>query len=160
MVATKDRSRKKYSHTGRNMIDLVHTAPGTLAGRYMRLFWQPVYHSDDISPGDAKPIRIMSQDLTLFRGESGTPHLVDFRCAHRGTQLSTGWVEEDSIRCFYHGWKYDGMGQCVEQPAEERPFCEKVRIGGYPCRDYLGFQVACTKRWIWVILARWPSIVV
>src|SRR5437773_5931166 len=120
--------------------DFAHTGPGTLAGRYMRLFWQPVYVAADLLPGRAVPIRIMSEDFTLYRGESapGTPHLLAFRCAHRGTQLSTGWVEGDDIRCFYHGWKYDSGGQCVEQPAEATSFAAKVRIRDWPVKEYLG----------------------
>jgi 5,5'-dehydrodivanillate O-demethylase oxygenase subunit len=104
----------------------------------MRLFWHPVYRAQDLPPGRAKPIRIMSEDFTLYRGESGAPHLVAFRCAHRGTQLSTGWVEGDEIRCFYHGWKYDGSGQCTEQPAEPEPFCQRIKIRAYPAEEYLG----------------------
>ena len=118
--------------------DFVHTGPGTLAGRYLRMFWHPVLRSVDLRPGRAAPIRIMSEDLTLYRGQSGTTHALAFRCAHRGTQLSTGWVEEDNIRCRYHGWTYDPTGQCVQQPAEPAPFCEKVRIRAYPTREYLG----------------------
>ncbi|MBM2811214.1 MAG: hypothetical protein HW416_1973, partial [Chloroflexi bacterium] len=86
--------------------DFVHTGPDTLAGRYLRTFWHPVYLAKDLAPGRATPIHIMGEDFTLYRGETGTPHIVAFRCAHRGTQLSTGWVEGDEIRCFYHGWKY------------------------------------------------------
>ena len=85
------------------------------------------------------PIRVMSEDFTLYRGETGTPHLIDFRCAHRQNQLSTGWVEDDDIRCFYHGWKYNGSGQCVQQPAEPQPFCERIKIRGFPVQEYLGF---------------------
>ena len=95
-------------------IDYVHTGPGTLAGKYLRRFWQPVYVSSELKAGYAVPIRIMGEDFTLYRGASGAAYVVDFRCAHRGTQLSVGWVEQDCIRCFYHGWKYDGGGQCVE----------------------------------------------
>lgn len=85
----------------------------------------------------------MNQWFTLFRGGCGQPHLLDFRCAHRGTQLSTGWVEGDSIRCFYHGWRYDGCtGQCVEQPAESSSFAGKVRVRAYPVCEYLGFIFA------------------
>ena len=102
--------------------DFAHTGPGTLAGRWMRMFWQPVYCRKISRPGYAKPVRIMSEDFTLYRGEGGAPHAVAFRCAHRGTQLCTGWVEGDCIRCFYHGWKYDAAGQCVEQPAEDAAF--------------------------------------
>src|SRR5262245_40260054 len=76
-------------------LDFAHTGPGTLAGRYLRRFWQPVYVAADLPPGHAKPIRIMSEDFTLYRGEDGTPHVLAFRCAHRGTQLSTGRVEGD-----------------------------------------------------------------
>jgi 5,5'-dehydrodivanillate O-demethylase len=80
----------------------------------------------------------MSEDVTLYRGEGGAPHCVAFRCAHRGTQLSTGWVEGDELRCFYHGWKYGPDGQCTEQPAEPEPFCNRIRIRSYPTVEYLG----------------------
>jgi 5,5'-dehydrodivanillate O-demethylase len=123
-------------------IDFVHTGPGTLAGQYLRMFWQPVCRAQDLAPGRAVPIRIMSEELTLYRGESGTPHVVAFRCAHRATQLSTGWVEGDCIRCRYHGWKYTGTGQCVEQPGEEDSFAAKVKIRSYPVREYLGLIFA------------------
>ncbi len=123
--------------------DFVHTAPGTLAGRYLRTFWQPVYCSHELPPGRAVPIRIMDEDFTLYRGgERGTPHLVGFRCPHRGTQLSLGWVEGDCIRCFYHGWKYDGSGQCIEQPAEPKPFANKIRIPSYPVQEHIGLIFA------------------
>ena len=86
----------------------VHTGPGTIAGRFLRRFWQPVGCSHDLLAGQALPIRILDEEFTLYRGDSGTAFLVGNRCAHRGTQLSAGWVEGDCIRCFYHGWKYDG----------------------------------------------------
>lgn len=122
--------------------DFVHTGPSTLAGKYLRLFWQPVYRAEDLTAGNAVPIQVMSERFTLYRGESGTPHLVAFRCAHRGTQLSAGWVEEDCIRCRYHGWKYDGSGQCVEQPEEPVSFAQKVKIKSYPTVEYLGLIFA------------------
>jgi 5,5'-dehydrodivanillate O-demethylase len=122
--------------------DFAHTEPGTLAGRYLRSFWQPIWHAHDIKPGRTKPLRIMSEDFTLYRGQEGAVHLVDFRCAHRGTQLSTGWVEGDNLRCFYHGWMYDGAGQCVEQPAEPEPFCQRIKIRSYPVQEYLGLVFA------------------
>src|SRR4051794_20493761 len=90
----------------------VQTGPGTVAGRYMRMFWQPVYRAQDLAPGRAVPVQVMGEHLTLYRGaepSADTPlpnpplrgpqaHLVAFRCAHRGTQLSVGWVEDDCIR--------------------------------------------------------------
>jgi 5,5'-dehydrodivanillate O-demethylase oxygenase subunit len=122
--------------------DLPYTGPGTLAGRYLRQFWQPVAVAADLAPGHAKPIQIMSEDFTLYRGEDGAPHVVAPRCAHRGTQLSTGWVEGDCLRCFYHGWKYDGSGQCIEMPAEDASFPPKVKIASYPTQEYLGLIFA------------------
>src|SRR5437660_4493643 len=118
--------------------DVVHAGPGTLAGRYLRGFWQPIFHAPDLPTGQARPLRVMGEAFTLYRGATGTPYLVDFRCAHRGTQLSAGWVDGECLRCFYHGWTYDGRGQCVEQPAEEPDFAAKVRIRSHPVRDYLG----------------------
>src|SRR5437773_8570928 len=118
--------------------DVAHTGPVTLAGRYMRRFWHPVALARDLKPGRALPVKIMSEDFTLYRGDSGAVHALAFRCAHRGTQLSTGWVEGNNLRCFYHGWVYGPDGQCVEQPAEPEPFCQRIRIKSYPVEEYLG----------------------
>ncbi|HZT09371.1 MAG TPA: Rieske 2Fe-2S domain-containing protein [Chloroflexota bacterium] len=126
----------------RDHTDFAHTGPGTLAGAYLRRFWQPVAMSGELAPGRAKPLRIMSEDITLYRGEGGRAHCVAFRCAHRGTQFSTGWVEGDDIRCFYHGWRYGPDGRCVEQPAEPDPFCQRIRIRSYPVEEYLGLIFA------------------
>ena len=122
--------------------DLVSTRPGSLAGTFMRRFWHPIHRAEELRAGQAKPIEIMSERFTLYRSESGTPHLVDFRCPHRGAQLSAGWVEGDSIRCMYHGWLFDGAGQCIEQPAEEKSFATKIRLRSYPTQEYLGLIFA------------------
>jgi 5,5'-dehydrodivanillate O-demethylase len=111
---------------------LERTGPETLGGRYLRRFWQPIYRSKDLPAGRAFPIEIMSERFTLYRGESGTAYLSGFRCAHRGTQLSTGWVEGDNLRCRYHGWMY------VEQPQEKEGFASKIHIPSYPVYEYLG----------------------
>ena len=122
--------------------DFISAGPETLAGKFLRRFWQPVYCAHEILSGRAVPIRVMGENFTLYRGENGTPHLVGDRCAHRGTQLSVGWIEGDSIRCFYHGWKYDASGQCVEQPAEPKSFTSAMRIPSYPVQEYLGLIFA------------------
>jgi len=139
--AKRKNNRKKLSWE-----DLVSTRPGSLAGTYMRRFWHPIYRAEDIKPGEAKPLSIMSENFTLYRGETGTPHIVDFRCPHRGAQLSAGWVEGDSIRCMYHGWCFESAGQCIEQPAEDKPFAKKIRIRSYPAREYLGLIFAYLAR--------------
>ena len=119
-------------------VDLATTKPGTPGGIFMRQFWVAVGRSMDLPKGRAKPIRVMSENFTLYRGESGKAHCVDAACPHRWAQMHLGWVEGDDIRCVYHGWKFDHAGQCVEQPAEEAGFARKVRIGKYPCEEYLG----------------------
>ena len=78
--------------------DLVRTGPGTIAGRFMRRFWQPVFRSEDLPKGRAFPVRILSEDFTLYRGETGVAHAVGHRCSHRGTQMNTGFIEGDCIQ--------------------------------------------------------------
>ncbi len=151
-----DTSRRP-EYTTADYQDYAHTGPGTLAGRYLRRFWQPVAIAADLPPGHARPIRVMSEDFTLYRGEDGQPHVVAPRCAHRGTQLSTGWVEGDCLRCFYHGWKYDASGQCVEMPAEDASFPPKVRIASYPTEEYLGLVFAYLGEGAAPPLPRYPD---
>jgi 5,5'-dehydrodivanillate O-demethylase oxygenase subunit len=120
-----------FSHRSGDHRGPVHAkilAPGLLRGR--------------LATGLGEPLVIMGEEFTLYRGEDGVPHAVAFRCPHRGAQLSSGWVERDCIRCRFHGWKFDGSGQCVEQPAENESFAEKVRIRSYPTREYLSFVFA------------------
>lgn len=118
--------------------DFVQVGPEAIAGRYLRRFWHPVYLSERLEPGRPKTVRMLGEDFTLYRGASGAAHAVGARCAHRGTLLSAGWVEDDCIRCFYHGWKYDASGRCVEQQAEDPGFAAKVRLRTYPTQEYLG----------------------
>lgn len=123
-------------------VDLVRIGPGQPAGQWLRCFWQPVYVGDKLPAGWAKRIRILGEYFTLYRGEGGSPHLVEERCPHRKTQLSTGSIEGDDLRCFYHGWKFAGDGRCLEQPAEHNRGTERVRIRSYPVREYLGMIFA------------------
>lgn len=118
--------------------DLVRTGPGTLAGRFLRSAWQPLMLSVDLRAGWAKRVQIMNQYVTAYRGEGGMAHAVQDRCPHRKTQLSIGWVEGDSIRCFYHGWKFAGDGQCTEMPCEDANFARKIAIESYPTCERLG----------------------
>jgi 5,5'-dehydrodivanillate O-demethylase len=123
-------------------MDFVRTGPQTLGGRYLRRFWQPIYQSRDLARGRAVPIRIMSEEFTLYRGKSGKPYVTEFRCPHRGTQLSTGWIEGEEIACRYHGWQFGPTGECTAQPAEPQPFCSKIKIATYPTREAIGFIFA------------------
>jgi 5,5'-dehydrodivanillate O-demethylase len=122
--------------------NFLETGPGTHAGDYMRCFWQPIYHSADLAVGRAVPLRIMGENFTLYRGESGRLCLTDPRCPHRGTQLSSGWVEGDDLRCFYHGWKFAPDGHCNEQPAEDSSYCDRIKLNAHPTHEYLGLIFA------------------
>jgi 5,5'-dehydrodivanillate O-demethylase len=124
------------------LADLYSTNPGTLAGRFLRRFWQPVARSQDVLAEGAYPARIMGEDLTVYRGSSGHPYVVQAFCPHRAARLSTGWVEGEDIRCRYHGWKFAGGGACVEQPSEDASFAAKVGLRAYPAQDYLGLVFA------------------
>ena len=122
---------------------LTQTTRGTPMGNLLRLFWHPVFLCKDLETGKAKPVRILGEDLTLYRGASGAPYLVGGMCRHRGTALHTGWVEGERIRCMYHGWQYDGSGACTERPAEkEESVPASCRIPGYPVREYCGLVFA------------------
>lgn len=124
-------------------MDYALAGPSTVGGRFLRKFWQPVFMSKSLARGTARPILIMGEKFTLYRGESGTAFVVDYRCAHRNTQLSTGWVRGDCIRCFYHGWTYDGTGACVERPGEAPPGpTANVHIAAYPTREHMGLVYA------------------
>jgi 5,5'-dehydrodivanillate O-demethylase len=122
---------------------LMQTTPDTEMGRLLRRFWQPVALSADVSPGKAVPLKVLGEELTLYRGESGAPHLVAGRCRHRQTLLHTGWVQGDTIRCMYHGWVFAGDGACTERPAErEAKPPASCRIPGYPVHEYAGLVFA------------------
>jgi 5,5'-dehydrodivanillate O-demethylase len=121
--------------------DFAHTGPGTLAGRFLRQFWQPVAMASELGVGDVRPLRIMSEDYTLYRGTDGVAHVVEARCPHRGTLLSVGWVDQDCLRCVYHGWKFAGDGQCVETPGATH-YAAGTRIASYPTQEFLGLIFA------------------
>jgi 5,5'-dehydrodivanillate O-demethylase len=123
--------------------DFVHTGPDTPAGRYLRLFWQPIYVASELPEGRIVPIRILSEDLALYRGESGKAHVISNECPHRLTRLHIGWIEGETVRCRYHGWRFDEGGKCVEQPAEPNPFCDRVKkLASYPTHEAHGLIFA------------------
>ncbi len=101
--------------------DLYSTGPGTLAGEYFRRHWLPAGRSRDLAAGRARPVQLLSEHITVYRGKSGEVHAVQAACPHRATLLSTGWVEGDAIRCRYHGWKYSGNGSRWRRRSESSP---------------------------------------
>ena len=139
--------RSGYGREGPRSDDrLTRVGPGTPAGELLRRYWQPVAVASESSdsPDLAKPVRVLGEDLVLFRDGDGKFGLLDSRCCHRGTSLYYGRVEPAGIRCCYHGWLFDVAGRCLEQPCEppESTYRERVRQPSYPCREYHGLVFA------------------
>jgi phthalate 4,5-dioxygenase oxygenase subunit len=115
---------------------LTQTGPGTPGGELLRSYWQPIAADHEMPVGgDPLPIRIMSEDLVLFRDDEGRLGLIQRNCPHRGTDLSYGRVENGGLRCLYHGWLFSVKGQCIDQPAEPRKFCDTVQLTSYPVQE-------------------------
>ena len=117
---------------------LTLTGPGTPCGRLLRSYWQPIAALEEMPiGGDPMPIRIMSEDLVLFRDDEDRLGLIGRFCPHRGTDLTYGRVEDGGLRCLYHGWLMNKEGKCIDQPAEPagKKFCNKVRHLAYPVQE-------------------------
>ena len=113
---------------------LTRVGPGTPGGNLLRRYWYPVAAIAELNNRPTKRVRILGEDLVLFRDRSGNLGLIDERCAHRRISLYYGIPEPDGLRCPYHGWLYDGEGNCLEQPAEPvgSTFKEKIKMRAYP----------------------------
>jgi phthalate 4,5-dioxygenase len=126
--------------------------PGTPCGAVLRSYWQPVALVDEfdarldprVANRPVKALRVMGQDLVLFREASGRWGLLDRDCPHRGADLSFGRHEGDGLRCPFHGWKFDATGRCLETPAEPAgsKLCERVQQRSYPVVEKSGILFA------------------
>ncbi|NIO12020.1 MAG: Rieske 2Fe-2S domain-containing protein, partial [Deltaproteobacteria bacterium] len=95
----------------------------------------------ELPPGGAPlPVRLLGEDLVLFRDDQGRPGLLGLHCAHRGADLSYGRVEDGGIRCIYHGWLYDIHGRCLDQPGEPGggEHRSSIQQPAYPCLERAG----------------------
>ena len=123
---------------------LAKVGPGTPMGRLMRRYWHPVAAVGELDDNPVKPIRLMGEDLVLFKDASGEYGLLERHCPHRRADLSYGWVEEDGgLRCSYHGWLFDTTGRCIGQPYEqivhpEANFKEKAPATAYHAQAKAG----------------------
>jgi 5,5'-dehydrodivanillate O-demethylase len=124
--------------------ELVEVAQSTPMGALLRSYWHPVAISSEVLPGRTKPVRRLDQKLVLFRTTKGKLSLIDERCPHRGASLAYGMVDDDGIRCPYHGWLFDGTGRCLEQPNEnsDHGFRDRVRQRVYPVEEVGGLIYA------------------
>ena len=119
--------------------ELYETGAGTPAGELLRRYWHPVARSEDATDLP-RSVRLLGEDLILYRDRSGTAGLLTPRCCHRGTTLLYGRVEERGIRCCYHGWLFDADGTCLDQPCEpdRGRNRERYRQPWYPVVEYHG----------------------
>jgi len=97
--------------------ELAEVGPGTPMGELLRRYWHPIGMASDATDKPRK-VRVLGEDLILFRDKTGRTGLVYPHCAHRGTSLYYGKVDEQGIRCCYHGWHFDVQGNCLNQPCE------------------------------------------
>jgi phenylpropionate dioxygenase-like ring-hydroxylating dioxygenase large terminal subunit len=124
---------------------LTRVGAGTPAGELLRRYWHPVAVARELTEENpTKFVRILGEDLTLFRDNKGRVGLLADRCAHRGASLAYGRVEERGLACAYHGWLYDVDGNCLECPAEPvgSKFHLTVKQKAYPVKRYFGFYWA------------------
>ncbi|MEP6824038.1 MAG: aromatic ring-hydroxylating dioxygenase subunit alpha [Ramlibacter sp.] len=119
--------------------ELAQVGPGTPMGELLRRYWHPVGLAADATETPRK-VRLLGENLILFRDGTGQPGLVYEHCAHRGSSLYYGKVEERGIRCCYHGWLFDVHGHCVEQPCEPDMgrTRDKIRQPWYPVQELYG----------------------
>lgn len=131
---------------------ITRIGPGTPAGALMRHYWHPVALLDEFDPVLApamrhrpvKAVRLLGQDLVLFKDGQGQWGLLDRDCPHRGADLAYGRHEGDGLRCPFHGWKFAADGRCLETPAEGlgSTLCQRVRQRSWPVQVRAGVVFA------------------
>jgi phthalate 4,5-dioxygenase oxygenase subunit len=123
---------------------LTRVGPGTPMGALMRRYWIPAAFSHQIQNPDGPPVRVrlLGENLVLFRDTQGRIGLLDERCPHRTASLFFGRNEDSGLRCVYHGLKFDVEGNCVDLPcvpqmndAQKANIQNQLRVKAYPCLD-------------------------
>jgi phenylpropionate dioxygenase-like ring-hydroxylating dioxygenase large terminal subunit len=131
---------------------ITRIGPGTACGALLRQYWQPAALLDEFDPAldprmaqrPVKAVRLLGQDLVLFRDATGRFGLLDRDCPHRGADLAFARHEGDGLRCPFHGWKFAADGRCLETPAEPMgsTLCSRVRQRSYPVKVQSGVVFA------------------
>src|SRR6202047_2035209 len=121
--------------------DLVRVGSGTVMGEMMRQYWIPAAMSSELER-DGAPMRLMllGERLIAFRDSSGRVGVLDHRCPHRCASLFFGRHEEGGLRCVYHGWKFDTVGNCLDMPnvPADQSFRHKVKAKAYAVAERSG----------------------
>jgi 5,5'-dehydrodivanillate O-demethylase len=124
---------------------MTKVGPGTPAGEMLRRYWWPIGFAEEVkAKGPPNKIKLLGEEFVLFRDGTGKLGLLGVHCAHRGASLQFGRVEDQGIRCCYHGWVYDVDGKCLEQPAEpdESTFKDRVKQPAYGVEELGGLIFA------------------
>jgi 5,5'-dehydrodivanillate O-demethylase oxygenase subunit len=122
---------------------LTRIGPGTRMGNLLRRYWWPVGFSQKVTTIPV-PTRILGEDLVLFRDGAGKVGLLDRSCPHRSASLENGRVEQNGLRCCYHGWLFAADGQCLDMPAEpaDTPLLKHVKAKAYKTQEAAGLIFA------------------
>ncbi len=144
---------------------LTRVGPETPCGRLMRRYWHPIAASAHLPGRGVRPIRILGEDLVLYRAKDGHLGLVEPRCPHRGASLRFGTPEESGLRCPYHGWLFDANGVCLEQPFEtfsnpDSRYKDRVNIKSYQVEELGGLVFAYLGPEPRPLLPRWEPFVI
>src|SRR5947199_7929762 len=124
---------------------ITRTGAGTPAGVLMRRYWQPAALVDELAGNrPLKPVRLLGENLVVFRDEQGRYGLIERACPHRGTDLAFGRLEGGGLRCAFHGWLFDVTGRCLETPAEPdgSRLAANIRQKAYPVVEKSGILFA------------------
>ncbi len=134
-----DRGNMAQSSYQQLLDDLPRTGPGTKGGAMLRRYWHPVCLSANLQDIPIA-VRMLSEDLVVFRDGKGRPGLLGIRCPHRLASLEYGQVREDGLMCSYHGWRYDVMGRCIDTPLEpcDSKVKDNIRHLWYPVQEWGG----------------------
>jgi 5,5'-dehydrodivanillate O-demethylase len=122
---------------------LTETGRGTPMGELLRRYWWPIAGASELAQPGTRPVRLLGEDLVLYRDLGGRLGLLDRHCRHRRADLSYGYVEQSGLRCNYHGWLYGADGACLAQPYEdvahpETRLRDQIRITAYPVEELGG----------------------
>jgi 5,5'-dehydrodivanillate O-demethylase oxygenase subunit len=140
---------------------LTRVGKGTPAGELLRRYWQVVGAAGELTAEKPiRPTRVLGEDLVIFRDAQGRYGIVGEQCPHRKASLAFGRVDDQGIRCPYHGWKFDGAGKCLEQPAEQENagFKDKIRHTAYPVEKLGGLLWAYLGPEPRPLLPRWDVL--
>jgi len=125
--------------------EITRVGPGAPAGEYLRRYWHPVFLSKDL---DEQPvaIKILDEELVIFRDKSGNLGLVHKHCPHRQASLEFGMCTDSGIQCCYHGWHFAANGSILDVPGQPEKAADmikqRVRLGAYPTHEYKGLIFA------------------